>query len=574
MSDRYRTHSRREPDQSYYEYGVGNGYINVEQDYPTPQTTRSVSSTLDTVPLGSEEENSKLLDLVDRLRECRVDQFIDLPQVVAVGDQSTGKSSVLEAITGIPFPRNSIQCTRFATQIRLKRDTSLTETATKVSIIADGNANDRQRFAAFEQHLGQNFDFVDIFKRATELIFAGSSGDSANFLAKDILSIERSGPNLPHLTIVDLPGIIHNPTKTQTAADVDAIAELSNLYMKKDRTIILAIVGCDAEHAKQVIVRRCKEADPTGIRTLGVLTKVDMTLTPEREEAFLELAANQDPRNKLNLGWHALRNRAHNEMHFTMDERDAKEFFATSRWSQKLDASQLGVEALRKKLSTQLIRHIASEVFKVQAEVESMLEECRGKLKQMGPGLDTVEQMRQELLNLCKRSATLTHAATQGNGINPRGEEFLPRMNDRTKRDSRNLRSRVVTQNQYFGDLMENFGSSYAIESSPSDIAKIRSSHTDLGPRYVSRKEFIEKEVGPMLDDSPGQELSVDINPLLVYRLFQLYSNNWPELSKRHISAVHSLCEQFLSEVMAYAWPKRLMGGCRSAPHQCNGRAG
>jgi GTPase SAR1 family protein len=533
--------------------------MNGGAEYATPTTPSSVSSTLDKVPLGSEEENSKLLDLIDKLRECRIDQYIDLPQVVAVGDQSSGKSSVLEAITGIPFPRDSIQCTRFATQIRLKRDTSLTETTTKVSVIAYNKARDQQRLDAFEQRLGANFDFGDIFKRATELIF---SNNTSNFLSKDILSIERAGPNLPHLTIVDLPGIIHNPTKTQTAADVDAIAELSEFYMKKERTIILAIVGCDAEHAKQVIVRRCKEADPSGIRTLGVLTKVDMTLTSAREDAFLDLAANQDPRNKLTLGWHALRNRAHNEMHFTTEQRDAEEkkFFAATRWSQRLESGQLGVDALRKKLSAQLIRHIANEVFKVQAEIEKMLQETSSKFKAMGPGLDTVEQMKHELLNLCKRSAALTQAATQGIGLNPLGEDFFPRMNDRTKRYSRNLRARVVTQNEFFGEAMEKVGSNFIIEGTVADTPDTRNNRSGTTPRHISKKEFIEKEVRPMLDDSPGLELSVDINPLLVYRLFQLYSSNWPELSDKHVSAVHGLCEEFLSEVMTHAWPKRLIG--------------
>ena len=38
-----------------------------------------------------------------------------------VGDQSSGKSSVLEGLTGIPFPRDSTLCTRFATQIVFSR---------------------------------------------------------------------------------------------------------------------------------------------------------------------------------------------------------------------------------------------------------------------------------------------------------------------------------------------------------------------------------------------------------------------------------------------------------------------
>jgi len=63
----------------------------------------------------------QLLRKIDRLFECNVGNYIDLPQLVVVGDQSSGKSSVLEGITGLPFPRDSGLCTRFATQITFRR---------------------------------------------------------------------------------------------------------------------------------------------------------------------------------------------------------------------------------------------------------------------------------------------------------------------------------------------------------------------------------------------------------------------------------------------------------------------
>jgi len=63
----------------------------------------------------------QLLRKIDRLFECNVGNYIDLPQLVVVGDQSSGKSSVLEGITGLPFPRDSGLCTRFATQSTFRR---------------------------------------------------------------------------------------------------------------------------------------------------------------------------------------------------------------------------------------------------------------------------------------------------------------------------------------------------------------------------------------------------------------------------------------------------------------------
>lgn len=59
--------------------------------------------------------HSSLLEKIDGLFACNVGDYVDLPQLVVVGHQSSGKSSVLEGLTGLPFPRDSGLCTRFAT---------------------------------------------------------------------------------------------------------------------------------------------------------------------------------------------------------------------------------------------------------------------------------------------------------------------------------------------------------------------------------------------------------------------------------------------------------------------------
>lgn len=66
--------------------------------------------------------SSLRLQKIDRLRELNIGTYLPLPQLVAVGDQSSGKSSLLESLTGIPFPRGQELCTRYATQITHRRD--------------------------------------------------------------------------------------------------------------------------------------------------------------------------------------------------------------------------------------------------------------------------------------------------------------------------------------------------------------------------------------------------------------------------------------------------------------------
>ena len=79
-----------------------------------------------------------MLDKIDKLFACEVGELVDLPQIVVVGDQSSGKSSVLEGLIQKPLPRDSGLCTRFATQIVFRRET---HQQILVSIIPDHGAS-------------------------------------------------------------------------------------------------------------------------------------------------------------------------------------------------------------------------------------------------------------------------------------------------------------------------------------------------------------------------------------------------------------------------------------------------
>lgn len=84
-----------------------------------------------------------LLDKIDKLFACNVGEYIDLPQLVVVGDQSSGKSSVLEGLTRLAFPRDSGLCTRFATQIIFRR-TEKSKRNITASIIPGGHIDNEQ----------------------------------------------------------------------------------------------------------------------------------------------------------------------------------------------------------------------------------------------------------------------------------------------------------------------------------------------------------------------------------------------------------------------------------------------
>jgi hypothetical protein len=88
---------------------------------------------------------------------------------------------------------------------------------------------------------------------------------------------------------------------------------------------------------------------------------------------------------------------------------------------------------------------------------------------------------------------------------------------------------------------------------SPGAPPEVQSAHH---PRRMSRAEFIRQHVEPLLNASPGLELRMDKNPLLVYTLFRNYSQNWPDIATRHIEEVQAICNDFLQEVVDFIWPE------------------
>lgn len=97
--------------------------------------------------------SSKRLNQIDRIRAKGVGDHISLPQLVVCGDQSAGKSSVLEGITGVPFPRQDGVCTRFATEIILRHCPDKNEIIAKLLPSVTRTEEERLRMTSFEHQL-------------------------------------------------------------------------------------------------------------------------------------------------------------------------------------------------------------------------------------------------------------------------------------------------------------------------------------------------------------------------------------------------------------------------------------
>ncbi|KAI0405870.1 P-loop containing nucleoside triphosphate hydrolase protein [Xylaria palmicola] len=449
-----------------------------------------------------------LLDVIDTLRSQGIGRYVDLPQIIVCGDQSSGKSSVLEAISGLSFPTKDNLCTRFATELILRRNPAV---GINIHIIPghDRSEDERKKLESFQHHQ-EALDISQVVEAAKRAM--GLDGGNQVF-STDILRVEISGPTQPHLTMVDLPGLFLAGNKDQSEDDARLVKTLVLSYMKKPRSIILAVVSAKSDFALQQVTRHARALDPEGVRTLGLITKPDTLDTGSDSERFyVELAQNKDV--KFRLGWHVLRNRSYVTREASAHERDQveAEFFSTGAWT-ALDGSQLGVANLRVRLSNVLHDQIVTQLPSVLQNVETGINECENKLSKLGAARGTMAEQRRHLLTISAAFSRLMKASVDGTYTDP---FFFD--TDASSRYSKRLRA--VVQNT----LVD-----FAEDMSTKGHAKIITEGVlppKAGPRYISRLEYI-KEVKSIMREGRGRELPGSYNPLIVGELFGKQCKPW-----------------------------------------------
>ena len=502
-------------------------------------------------------EQRVMLNAVGALRHHGLENLIPLPQIVVCGDQSAGKSSVLEAISEIPFPRNDNLCTRFATEIVLRY---AQKDSIMMSIIP---SNDRP---VEEQESMRGFcEFILDFNELPSLIdramsFMGIQGGSQKTaqkqaFAKDVLSITIEGPTRAHLTLVDLPGLIQTQSRGVTAEDIKVVREITDHYVSQPRTIILAVISAAYDLPCQGILQKVlsQNVDPQGKRTLGVITKPDR-LAPGSgaESAYLELASNKDI--FLHLGWHVLKNRAFDEGSASFEKRNLleAEFFSTSNFS-SLDEAHLGITNLRKRLSDLLFDHTKRELPKLHSELEKALADSSRKLVAMGDSRVTLLECKEYLTQVSISVQKTCEAALNSNYIG----DFFTRYPDQ-----RRLRASIQQMNVEFTDYLRKYGHKYHfqtfadLENGTDDHMAPNMGGTPVtGARPIKAPKSLSKVgtlnwIKEVLGKTRGRELPGNFNALVIGELFWEQSGKWAQIADYHMKRVSKVCTQFMQAVL------------------------
>ncbi|KAL4863924.1 hypothetical protein BDV12DRAFT_201641 [Aspergillus spectabilis] len=498
---------------------------------------------------------SQRLNQIDRVRANGVGDHVALPQLVVCGDQSAGKSSVLEGISGIPFPRQDGLCTRFATEIVLRHTPqAIRMTAT---IIPHSSRDDegRRRLASFRMEFRDFAELPGIIEAAGRSMGIRTSEDQvdAPAFAADVLRLELVGNTGLHLTIVDLPGLI---SVSENERDMQLVSDLVDSYLESSRTIVLAVVPASSDVDTQGIIQRARRYDKDGVRTVGIITKPDL-INAGTEQRVARLAKNMD-RTKLNLGFFLLKNPAPAELREGLSpvarKRAEQAFFSSEPWSSLgLDPSRVGIENLRVFLQELLDSHIERELPKVREELRELLERNCQDLAALGMERNTAGQIRIYLTQISADFHGLVRAGINGD-YGGRDAQFF---NVQGKNFANRLRAVVHLENEKFANHMREYGQTRKVvsrednQSLESADQTMELSLNEEGQILVS-KEGMAVWVKEVYHRTRGRELPGNYNHALLAELFHSQSMNWGKIAREHVDAVANLVSTFLQAALKF----------------------
>lgn len=321
-----------------------------------------------------------MMSLIDKLRDFQLDNYISLPRIAVLGEQSAGKSSLLESVCGLNFlPRGSGIVTRRPLELRMVR-----------SQVAEPYFVFPKDFP--EKRFTKPEEIVATIEALTDKATNGTKAISDSPIVCSVYSA-----SVPDLTLIDLPGITRNPVEGQPANIEEISKNLVAKYCSEQNTMILCVIPANIDLSTSDALAFDRKLDPEGIRTLGVMTKID--LMDEGENCKDILMNKVIP---LRYGYVAVKGRSQLEVKNRMlvSEAIKKEldWFSKHPVYSMLPAEQLGTRALVDKMSTILFNMIQSYLPQLKSEVNSRLRQVKTQMEGLGEEFPEEEEKKLELV--------------------------------------------------------------------------------------------------------------------------------------------------------------------------------
>ncbi|KAI5828369.1 hypothetical protein K523DRAFT_276946 [Schizophyllum commune Tattone D] len=332
----------------------------------------------------------------------------DLPRITVIGGQSAGKSSLVEAVSGIDVPRDSGTCTRCPMECRLF--SGATTWSCLISLRFDHDSKGHRIDPVTEAYSPVLTDKADVelwIRRAQATIlsphrskefFKNKSADEIRFedpsrlkFSKNAILVNLKDPGYTDMAFVDLPGLIQNEDKEL----IDTVHELVVERIQGKNTIILVAVPMSDDIETVMALRLAREADPNGERTIVAVTKADMMTTGASgiRQRWCNIITNAGPsarKHRLRHGYYAVilphdEARAAGETRAETQSRSRTFFDTESPWRGVKDRKRFGVDNLVEYVSGLLVRLIEEALPQLRGDINALLRECGDGLRALPP---------------------------------------------------------------------------------------------------------------------------------------------------------------------------------------------
>ncbi|XP_047438806.1 interferon-induced GTP-binding protein Mx-like [Mugil cephalus] len=318
-----------------------------------------------------EEKVRPCIDLIDSLRSLGVEKDLALPAIAVIGDQSSGKSSVLEALSGVALPRGSGIVTRCPLELKMKRTKEGQEWYGK--IIYGNHDEEIEDPASVEKKIREAQDEM--------------AGNGVG-ISSELISLEVASPDVPDLTLIDLPGITRVAVKGQPENIGEQIKRLIEKFITKQETISLVVVPCNVDIATTEALKMAQQVDPEGERTLGILTKPDL-VDKGTEETVVKIIHNEVI--PLTKGYMIVRCRGQKEITENVSLTEAIEtendfFKCHAHFNALYDEGHATIPKLAEKLTLELVHHIEKSLPRLAEQIEEKLAQTQTDLDKYGNG--------------------------------------------------------------------------------------------------------------------------------------------------------------------------------------------
>jgi len=316
------------------------------------------------------------LDALSRMRiECKGE--LALPEMCVIGDQSSGKSSVLQCLTSIEFPVKSGICTKVPTVVECRR--------------ADN--------VKYEIRAGPNAQFEVVQPKAVSAAISKAQrsiiGSGGSKVSDKEITLRVSGPDMLDIQIVDLPGIIHNgeDEKQETT-------RMIKKYIESPQTLILLVHEAKTDEELVSALQLAQDSDKGKERTLRILTKFDTFDSEASRNTAIDLIES-DLENP--LGAHAVVCRPEGDAEYDKE----REFDVFQKHGQqdvdvRFFKERMGVDTLKQRLPDLFTSLIQTNLPGLRASAVQRMQQEKAHLTKLGEmPLDSVMMVRECQRVLC-----------------------------------------------------------------------------------------------------------------------------------------------------------------------------